>query len=64
VPNALPFAFRNDFRGFEKTGAITSMGGAQIYVPGKTTGDEEKKLKQNEGNFFTEAEVFDIFDFT
>jgi putative ABC transport system permease protein len=64
VPNALPFAFRQDFPGFEKTGAIIDLGDAQIYVPGKTAANEEKKFKQNEGNFFTEPEVFDIFDFT
>ena len=64
VPNPLPVAFRQDFPAFEKTGAITTFGGAQIYVPGKTQLDEEKRFKQNEGNFFVEPEVFEIFDFT
>ena len=64
VPNTLPFALRRDFPGLEKTGALTDFGGAQIYVPGKTADDEEKKFKQNEGNFFIEPTVFEIFDFT
>jgi predicted permease len=64
VPNPLPFAFRQDFPAFEKTGAITTFGGAQIYVPGKTQSDEEKRFKQNEGNYFVEPELFEMFDFT
>jgi putative ABC transport system permease protein len=64
VPNPLPTAFRQDFPGFEKTGALAEFGGAQIYVPGNNSSDPEKQFKQNEGLFFVQPEVFDIFDFT
>ncbi|NII27669.1 FtsX-like permease family protein [Pseudoflavitalea sp. X16] len=62
VPTPLPFALRRDFPGFEKVAAMVSLGGAQIYVPGKGL-EDEKRFKENDGLFFTEPGIFDLFDF-
>lgn len=63
VPTPLPFALRQDFPGFEKVAALTGLGQAQIYVPGVKGLEDEKRFKENEGLFFTEPGIFDLFDF-
>lgn len=63
VPNPLPDALRNDLTSFEKVSALTNLGSAQIYVPGKSGLADEKRFKENEGLFFTEPGIFEIFDY-
>lgn len=63
IPAPLPLAMPNDFPAFEKAAAIASLGGAQVYVPGKDLANE-KRFKENEGLFFVQPGIFDIFDYT
>ncbi|MDF2189908.1 ABC transporter permease [Paraflavitalea sp. CAU 1676] len=63
VPNPMVDALRNDFPAFEKVGFIASLGQAQIYVPGSNGLADEKRFKENEGLFFAESGVFEIFDY-
>lgn len=62
VPTPLPDALRNDLTSFEQVNAITNLGQAQIYVPGKDLSDE-KRFKENQGLYFAEPGIFDMFDF-
>lgn len=63
VPGPLTDALRNDFTGFEQVAAISELGGAQIYVPGSHGFADEKRFKEEEGLFFTDPGIFDIFDY-
>ena len=65
VPIALPVALRNDFPQLEKVSAVWNIGGAQIHIPipGKSEADE-KRVKENEGLFFAEPALFQMFDYT
>ncbi|MEI9807105.1 MAG: ABC transporter permease [Bacteroidota bacterium] len=63
VPIPVPDAMRQDFPQFEKMGAAWNLGQAQIYIPAEGLG-EEKRFKENEGLYWTDAAVFDMFDFT
>lgn len=59
---ALPDAFRQEFPAMESVGRMHVIGGAQIYIPGKN-GAEEMRIKEgSRGQFFTEPQIFDIFD--
>jgi putative ABC transport system permease protein len=62
VPAPLPDAMRQDFPQLEKVASIWRLGQAQVYIPAKGLA-EEKRFKQNQGLFWADAEVFDIFDF-
>jgi predicted permease len=63
VPAPLPGTMRRQFPSLEKVTALEEIGGAQIYVPGKQL-SEEKRFKEDNGLFFTEPNLYDIFDFT
>ena len=65
VPIPLPDAMRLDFSQLEKVSAVWNIGGAQIHipVPGKSLTDE-KRVKENDGLYFVEPSLFDIFDYT
>ncbi len=63
VPIPFHDAFRQDFPAFEKSASIANLGQGQIYVPGKDLSDE-KRFKENDGMFFSEPEIFSIFDYT
>ena len=62
TPPPLPAAIKRDFPQVERTAAILAMGGAQIYVPEKNMNDE-KRFKEESGLFWSEAGVFEIFDY-
>jgi predicted permease len=62
VPTPMPDALRHDLTSFERVSMVTALGQAQIYVPGKDLADE-KRFKENEGLYFTEPGIFDMFDF-
>src|SRR4030095_10878510 len=62
TPPPLPAAIKRDFPQVEKTAAILAMGGAQIYVPEKNI-NGEKRFKEESGLFWSEAGVFEIFDY-
>lgn len=57
-------AIRNDIPKFKKVANVWNIGGAQIHIPipGKDLADE-KRLKQNDGLFFVEPDLFSMFDF-
>lgn len=63
VPAPLTHTLRRDFPSLEKVAVAEYIGGAQIYVPGKSQADE-KKFKESGGLFFVEPAIFEIFDFT
>ena len=63
VPMPLPQAMRLDFPQFEKMAPIWNIGGAQIHVPGKKGLEDEHIYKENEGMFFTEPDLFEMFDY-
>ncbi len=64
VTLSLPAALKTDFPQL-KVSAIWNIGGAQIHIPvaGKNALNE-KLLKENEGLFFTEPALFNMFDYT
>ncbi len=64
VTLALPAALRTDFPQL-KVSAVWNIGGAQMHIPvaGKKASDE-KLLKENEGLYFAEPALFDMFDYT
>ncbi|HEU4551343.1 MAG TPA: ABC transporter permease [Chitinophaga sp.] len=62
VPEPLAKTLRRDFPALEKVGVISDIGGAQIYVPGKTLADE-KRFREKKGLYFAEPSLFEIFDF-
>ncbi len=63
VPIVLPEAMKMDFPQLEELSGTWNIGGAQIHVPGPRGLDDEKLFKQNEGLFFAEPALFDMFDF-
>ena len=65
IPLALPAALRTDFPQIEKVAAVWNIGGAQIHIPipGKDLADE-KRVKENDGLYFIEPSLCNIFDFT
>ncbi len=62
MPTPLPEAMRLDFPQLEKVGGIWSLPQSQIYIPAKGL-EEEKRFKENKGLYWTDASVFEIFDF-
>ncbi|WP_298732950.1 ABC transporter permease [uncultured Chitinophaga sp.] len=62
APAPLPNALRRHFPSLEKVAVMESVGGAQIYIPGKN-GTDEKRFKESDGISFAEPALFDIFDF-
>lgn len=62
VPTPMPDALRHDLTSFERVAMVTELGQAQIYVPGKDLADE-KRFKENEGLYFAEPGIFEMFDF-
>ena len=63
VPLPLPDAIRLDFPQFEKVAATVNAGTPQVYIPGKSQSDE-KQYKENNGAFYAEPALFEIFDYT
>lgn len=61
-PAPLPNALRRNFPSLEKVATLESVGGGQIYIPGKD-GTDEKRFKEPDGISFVEPALFDIFDF-
>lgn len=65
VPIALPDAMRLDFPQFERTAAVWNLGGAQIHIPkAKEDYSDENRVKVEEGLFFVEPSLFEMFDYT
>jgi putative ABC transport system permease protein len=62
TPLPLPDAMRQDFPQVRKVAAINPIGEAQLYVPGKDLSGE-KRFKENDGLFWIEPSLFEIFDF-
>jgi putative ABC transport system permease protein len=63
APILLPEAMRHDFPQFEGVAALWNIGGAQIHVPGPRGLEDEHVFKQNNGLFFTEPSLYNIFDY-
>jgi putative ABC transport system permease protein len=63
VPILLPDAMRLDFPQFERVAALWNVSGAQIHVPGPRGLEDEHVFKQNDGIFFTEPSLYNLFDF-
>jgi predicted permease len=63
VPRPLAEALRKDFPALEKVATVQGIGSAQFYIPVEGQ-PEEKKFKVDDGLFFTEPSLYDIFDFT
>ena len=65
VTPQLATALRNDIPQLEKVATVWNIGGAQIHIPipGKDLADE-KRVKENQGLFFAEPELFTMFDYT
>ncbi|HWK04981.1 MAG TPA: ABC transporter permease [Puia sp.] len=63
VPLPLPQAMRLDFPQFEKVAPVWNIGGAQVHVPGKKGLEDEHIYKENEGMYFTEPDLFVLFDY-
>lgn len=62
TPRPLADAMRHNFPALEKVAALQGIGSAQFYIP--VTGQpEEKKFKVDDGLYFTEPSLYDIFDF-
>jgi predicted permease len=63
TPRPLAAAIRRYYPSLEKVAALQDIGAAQFYVP--VTGQpEEKKFKEENGLYFTEPGLYNIFDFT
>ncbi|WP_343690683.1 ABC transporter permease [Chitinophaga sp.] len=60
----LPDALRQEFPGMERVGRMHAIGGAQIYIPGKNGAEEKRVKEEGQGLFFSESQIFDIFDVT
>ncbi len=61
---ALSKALRNDMPQIKKVANVWNIGGAQIHIPipGKDLADE-KRVKENDGLFFIEPDLFSMFDY-
>ncbi len=64
VTPPLAKALRNDISQIKKVAAVWYIGGAQIHIPipGKDLADE-KRVKENDGLFFAEPGLFNMFDY-
>src|SRR6476620_3557708 len=62
VPAPLPAALKTNFPQAERVAVIYSEGNDQIQVL-DDNGQPVKKFKEEQGVFFTEPSLFDIFDF-
>ncbi len=62
--SGLARALRNDIPQIKKVATVWNIGGAQIHIPipGKDLADE-KRVKENNGLFFAEPEMFSMFDY-
>lgn len=58
----LPDALRQEFPSLESVGRMNTIGGAQIYIPGKNGAEEMRVKEDGRGQFFAEPQIFDIFD--
>lgn len=63
VPIPLAVGMQLDFPQFEKVAPVWNIGGAQVHVPGKRGLEDEHIYKQDDGMYFTEPALFDIFDY-
>ena len=64
APFPMPVAMRQDFPQLEAVGAAWQLGAAQVYIPNKDITKDEKRFKENEGMFWTEPSLYQIFGFT
>jgi putative ABC transport system permease protein len=62
VPFPLPRTMHNDFPSLKSSG-IYSMGDDQVIIPDETNGQVQKKFKEEDGVFYAEPSLFEIFDF-
>ena len=62
VPFPLPTTMHNDFPSVKSSGIYT-MGNDQIIIPDETNGRTQKKFKEEDGIFFAEPSLFEIFDY-
>ena len=62
TPMPLPDAMRMDFPQIKKLAAVSSIGQAQVYIPGKNN-SEEKRFKESDGLYFTETSLYEVFDY-
>ncbi len=64
VTPLLSKAIHNDLHEIEAVAPVWYIGGAQIHIPipGKDLADE-RRVKQNDGLFFTEPALFSMFDY-
>ncbi|WPV64981.1 ABC transporter permease [Chitinophaga sp. LS1] len=62
VAMPLPDAFRQEFPQMETVGRMHTIGGAQIYIPGKNGAEEMRVKEVSRGQYFVEPQLFDIFD--
>ena len=63
VPTPLARAMHLDFPQFEKVAPVWNIGNPQIHVPGKKGLEDEHIYKADNGMFFTEPDLFDMFDY-
>ncbi|HTI08309.1 MAG TPA: ABC transporter permease [Puia sp.] len=63
VPVALSQAMQLDFPQLEKVAPVWNIGGAQVHVPGKKGLEDEHIYKENDGLYFTEPDLFNLFDY-
>ncbi len=64
VHEPLAKTLRQDFPALQKVAQLQAIGGAQVYVPGKDLSDEKRFKEPDNGLYFTEPSLYDIFDFT
>jgi putative ABC transport system permease protein len=62
VPFPLPTVIHNDFPSL-KSSALYTMGNDQIVIPDETDGQMQKKFKEEDGVFYAEPSLFEIFDY-
>lgn len=62
TPRPLADALRRYFPSLERVAALQGIGSAQFYIPVEGQ-PEEKKFKVEDGLYFTEPSLYDIFDF-
>lgn len=63
APTPLAEAVRVDFPQVDAVGAMVNAGSPQVYIPGRTRGDEQQ-FKETQGVFYAEPSIFTIFDFS
>ena len=61
VPYPLPAVIDKDFPSHISSGIFCSRG-SQILIPNEKTGQPEKKFREENGLFFAEPSLFEIFD--